>query len=117
MMSNWCKKGVSMTFNCCLISEKVVLAKHLFAWDMRCAWPHSFRVFLDARRLQDRRDQRARVAAYDTPNVRSGGAYKKPGNQRHITWTAWPGVENKREVQTLAQARNRKPGWAKRDLV
>lgn len=55
MMSNWCKKGVSMTFNCCLISENIVLAKHLFAWSTRHAWSHFLRVFLGAKRLQERR--------------------------------------------------------------
>jgi hypothetical protein len=92
MMSDWCKKGVSMMFNCCLISERIVLAKHLFAWGMRYVWSHPLRVFLGTEKLQDRPAQRTTAAAYDTPGVRNGGAYKKPGSQRQIIWTARPGL-------------------------
>jgi hypothetical protein len=58
--------------NCCLISKKIILAKHPRGRGTRYAWPHFFRVFLGARIVQDRHGQRATAAAYDTVNVRSG---------------------------------------------
>jgi hypothetical protein len=42
MMSNWCKKGVSMMFNCCLISERIIMAKYLFVWDIKHIWSRFF---------------------------------------------------------------------------
>jgi len=84
MMSNWCKKGVSMIFNCCLISERIICAKYLFAWDMRYAWSHFLRAFLDTKRLQDHKGQRATTDAYDTLNVASGSTCNKHDSQKQI---------------------------------